>query len=62
MTEQVNDLQVNPAVVIGILKARLSEEISRSAVLEAALQDARAREAAHEQITSSDEGDSCPSE
>jgi hypothetical protein len=42
----VGDLQVNPLTVIGILKARLVEEQTKSAVLEAALQEARAREAA----------------
>lgn len=42
----VGELQVNPLTVIGILKARLVEEQTKSAVLEAALQEARAREAA----------------
>jgi hypothetical protein len=37
-------LQVDPVSVINILKARLSEEISKQAVLEAALLGARDRE------------------
>lgn len=44
MTEQQNELRVQPERVILILKARLTEEIARTAILEAALQECQERE------------------
>jgi hypothetical protein len=40
------ELRVEPVRVINILKGRLIEEISKTALLEAALQEAREREQA----------------
>lgn len=45
MTTPVPGLQVDANKVINVLKARLLDEIAKSAMLEAALQDSQEREA-----------------
>jgi alpha-D-ribose 1-methylphosphonate 5-triphosphate synthase subunit PhnG len=46
MADTTAGLQVDPVRVINILKARLVEEVSKTAVLEAALQESQVREQA----------------